>query len=127
MPPSNTRLKIGNACSMSYEVVFSDSFQTSVKQLKKRYARVADDLKRAVHALQADPTIGNLIPDDYGARKLRLPNSSAQRGKSGGFRLIYYVQDDQRRALWLLLLYSKSDQENVSPSELRQLMGQLNE
>jgi len=112
---------------MSYEVVFSDSFQTSVKQLKKRYARVADDLKRAVHALQADPTIGNLIPDDYGARKLRLPNSSAQRGKSGGFRLIYYVQDDQRRALWLLLLYSKSDQENVSPSELRQLMGRLNE
>lgn len=112
---------------MSYDVILSESFQTSVRRLKNRYARVAEDLKRAIQSLQADPAIGNLIPDDYGARKLRLPNSSAQRGKSGGFRLIYYVQDEGRHALWLLLVYSKSDQENISPSELKQLMRELDD
>ena len=112
---------------MSFEVVPTESFQATVKQLKKRYVRVSEDLKQAIRSLQADPSIGNVIPKDYGARKLRLPNSSANRGKSGGFRLIYFVQQGQRPALWLLLIYSKSDQENVGLTELKNIMSDLKE
>jgi mRNA-degrading endonuclease RelE of RelBE toxin-antitoxin system len=107
---------------MSYEVVPAESFQACVKQLKKRYQSIAEDLKVAIRSLQADPAIGNVIPNGEGARKLRVRNSSANKGKSGCFRLIYLVQEVPRQRIVLLFVYSKSDQEDVELAELRRLI-----
>lgn len=107
---------------MSYDVVPAESFQACVKQLKKRYQSIGEDLKVAIRSLQTDPTIGNVIPNGEGARKLRVRNSSANKGKSGGFRLIYLVQEVPRQRIVLLLVYSKSDQADVDLTELRRLI-----
>jgi mRNA-degrading endonuclease RelE of RelBE toxin-antitoxin system len=82
-------------------------------------------LKRAIKELQTDPKIGKVIPHDDGARKLRLANSSANKGKSGGFRLIYYVQELPKPILWFLLVYSKNEQEDVGSSELEKLVAAI--
>lgn len=110
---------------MSYEVVFADRFKGSVKDLKKRYPNVADDIKGAIRELNDTPDIGKVIPRDYGARKLRVVNSSAKKGKSGGFRLIYFVQQLPRPEIWFLLLYSKGEKEDVSLTELAELVGSI--
>ena len=39
-------------------------------------------------------------------------------GKRGGARVLYYVQDAQGR-IWLLTLYAKSAQSNISAAVLR--------
>jgi hypothetical protein len=69
-------------------------------------------------ALVRRPDWGNVIPSGGGIRKLRWAGSG--RGKRGGLRVIYYWQtaDDQ---IWLLLAYPKSDQENLSREELKEL------
>jgi mRNA-degrading endonuclease RelE of RelBE toxin-antitoxin system len=55
---------------------------------------------------------GDQIPDvGYSVYKVRLSNRDAQRGKSGGYRVIYYLKTPQR--IILIDIYSKSDQVDI--------------
>jgi hypothetical protein len=69
-------------------------------------------------ALVRRPGWGKLIPGSGGLRKLRWAGSG--RGKRGGLRIIYYWQmvDDH---IWLLLVYSKAEQDDLSRDEIKQL------
>jgi hypothetical protein len=50
------------------------------------------------------------------ARKIRVAGRG--KGKRGGFRAIYYIQDQYNR-IWFLFLYAKSVKENVSQAETK--------
>jgi len=69
-------------------------------------------------ALVRRPDWGSVIPGSGGIRKLRWRSSG--RGKRGGLRLIYYWQtaDDQ---IWMLLAYRKSEKDDLSRDEMKQL------
>ncbi len=56
--------------------------------------------------------------------KIRMSISSKGKGKSGGARVItfVYIQDE---TVYLLSIYDKSDQENISDKELRDLIQSL--
>lgn len=110
---------------MTYKVVLSSSFRKSIKRLEKRYVHVKEDVKAAIQALLQTPRLGSVIPGGDGVRKLRLRNRDAGRGKSGGYRLLYYVVDEPTGILFLLLLYAKSDQDDVSRAELEDLLREL--
>jgi hypothetical protein len=64
------------------------------------------------------PSMGALIRGSGGLRKVRW--GTAGRGKSGGVRAIYYWAVRQERLL-LLLLYAKSERDDLSPEQLRLL------
>ena len=53
--------------------------------------------------------------------KIRIPNSSIPTGKSGGFRAIIYFIDKSHN-VYLLTIYSKSDQESISDSKIVELI-----
>ncbi len=110
---------------MSYKVVLTHSFKQSVKRLGKRFRHVKDDVRLAVEALERIPQLGAQIPDADEVRKLRVANSDLMRGKSGGYRLLYKLAEQPEPALYLLLLFAKSDQEDVTKDELRQLLEEL--
>jgi mRNA-degrading endonuclease RelE of RelBE toxin-antitoxin system len=77
-------------------------------------------LRSLFQRLQNDERPGQLVPGvGYTVYKVRLPNRAARRGKSGGFRVIYYVQFSD--AVTLLTIYSKSDETDISIAEIRQL------
>ena len=69
-------------------------------------------------ALVFRPEQGVVIPGTGGLRKLRWRSSS--RGKRGGFRIIYYW-DKKREIIYMLLIYPKSKQEDLTPEQLRVL------
>ena len=50
----------------------------------------------------------------YQVFKVRLKNTDVQRGKSGGYRVIYYVKT--RENIILATIYSKSDRSDVNNS-----------
>ena len=52
--------------------------------------------------------------------KVRIKNSDTQKGKSGGYRLIYWIVSPELSVL--LDIYSKSDQENTTLNEVRQII-----
>lgn len=107
---------------MPFEVILGKSFKQCVKRLKKRYRNLPSDVADAIRLLQADPTCGDVIEKTRGVRKLRCANTSAQRGKSGGFRIIYYYHDVRDGQLLMLYLYSKSDAKDVDEQAIEQLL-----
>ncbi|MFT8246615.1 addiction module toxin RelE [Roseomonas sp. BN140053] len=84
------------------------------------FSRQADSLlsreERAemVAVLAADPMTGDVIPGLGGIRKLRWAPKG--RGKSGAFRVIYYVLTDDMPVL-ALLIYGKNQQTDLSPAQ----------
>jgi mRNA-degrading endonuclease RelE of RelBE toxin-antitoxin system len=112
---------------MTYNIQLTNSFKRAVKKLKRRYPQIQDDIRDGVELLLQVPRLGVIIPNSGGIRKVRLPNRDAKRGKSGGYRLLYYLEDDQSQALYLLFVYSKSDRAAVTLHELKQLLDEMNE
>ncbi|MEH2243043.1 MAG: hypothetical protein V7K85_09945 [Nostoc sp.] len=47
---------------------------------------------------------------------MRVRNSSIQKGKSAGYRLIYQVESST--SILLLTIYSKSDREDIGANEI---------
>jgi len=52
--------------------------------------------------------------------KVRLPNRSAGRGKSGGFRVIY--QDRDGELVLLLLIYSKTERADMPDALIQRVI-----
>lgn len=80
---------------------------------------LADEEYRQLQiALLIRPAQGTLIRGTGGLRKLRW--GARGRGKRGGVRVIYYWHP-AGELLYMLLIYAKSDQDDVTPSQLRVL------
>ncbi len=71
-----------------------------------------------VSYLAAHPKAGDLMEGTGGVRKLRW--ARAGKGKSGGVRVIYYVHSDSM-PLYLLTVFAKGDQANLSKEERNDL------
>jgi hypothetical protein len=56
--------------------------------------------------------------------KIRLSIASKAKGKSGGARVITYVLVTES-SVYLLSIYDKSEREDISPTELNQLLKQI--
>lgn len=110
------------------KIVYADSFKKSLKILQKRYRHVKDDVRRGLDVLQYEPALGDVIPGGHGIRKLRIRNSDNNKGKSAGYRLLYYADSRSNEThLYILLLYGKSDQADVSTSELKGLLRMIDD
>ena len=75
------------------EVIPSPLFIRRVKQLRKRYRHIREDLQPLIEQLEQGQTPGDRVrAKSHTVYKTRLPNQDSQRGKSGGYRVIYYIQ-----------------------------------
>ena len=88
------------------------------------YIHQAEKLKSAAERqdvlsyLAAHPKAGDLIEGTGGIRKLRWGRGG--RGKSGGVRVIYYYHS-VLMPLYLLTLFAKNEQDNLSKAERNDL------
>ena len=69
------------------------------------------------------PSAGALIKGSGGLRKIRW--SVRGEGKRGGLRIIYYW--DPPETIFLLFPYKKSEQEDLTPAQLKALKGVVKE
>ena len=107
------------------EIETADEFDRRSKALTKKYRNLKADLEPLIVALQSGETPGDiLIGLDILALKVRVSNSSVSRGKSGGYRVIYYVALPTK--IVLLTIYSKSEQENISAKEIERIVTAFN-
>lgn len=67
-----------------------------------------------IDTLAREPLAGDVVPGLGGVRKLR--SAPKGRGKSGAFRVIYYVLTDDLPIL-ALLLYGKNEQGDLSSAQ----------
>ena len=103
------------------QVTVSDRFATEIRQLAKRYRRIRLDIQPIIDQLEAGQLPGEQIPGmDYTLFKVRVKNSDAQRGKSGGYRIIYYLKTEDQ--ILLVTIYSKSDKSDITAAEIKEII-----
>ena len=95
-------------------IVRTSPFERSLKKL----GASAADLDRLEAEIAANPEIGDVIQGLNGARKARF--AMAGRGKRGGGRAIYVLVVKTDTA-YLLLGYSKKDQDDLSTAQRKAL------
>jgi mRNA-degrading endonuclease RelE of RelBE toxin-antitoxin system len=107
------------------EIETTDEFDRRSKSLKKKYRSLKSDLKPLILELQFGETPGDILTGLLIlAFKVRVRNSDASRGKSGGYRVIYYVVLPTK--IVLLTIYSKSEQENIDAQEIERIVAAFN-
>ncbi len=104
---------MSNDINPPVEIEVSLEFRRNRKALKKRYRNLDTDLRPVLDQLEAGEVLGQQIQGvDYPVFKVRVPNRDSQKGKSGGYRFIYYLRTPTK--ILLVSLYSKSDQVDIA-------------
>lgn len=103
---------------MKRKIIETRQFTKAVDSfIKKRQLR-AQDYQEFKESLANDPTQGDPVPGTGGLQKIRMRSSS--KGKRGGFRVCYfYLMFNEH--IYLLLIYGKNEQENLSAEETKAL------
>jgi mRNA-degrading endonuclease RelE of RelBE toxin-antitoxin system len=79
------------------EVEASPTFNRNLRTLAKKYRNIRSDIQPVVNQLKQGELLGEEIPRiGFEVFKVRVRNSDVQKGKSGGYRLIYYVKTETR-------------------------------
>ena len=103
------------------EVVYAESFFKAAARLQKRYKHVHDDAEALADRLEAGELPGDRVKDVADpVYKVRVKNRDVQHGKSGGYRVIYYLETDEQ--IVMITIYSKSDQCDIPAAAIRQLI-----
>jgi hypothetical protein len=68
--------------------------------------------------LMEQPEAGAVVAGSGGVRKLRW--RAPGRGKSGGYRVIYFAKVEQG-VIWMLTMYPKNVKDNIPAHVLRQI------
>ncbi len=106
------------------EIQFSDEFKYNLTVLSKKYRTIRNDIQPILEQLKLGEFIGDKIPNtDYTVFKVRVKNSDIQKGKSSGYRLIYYLKTSTK--VILITIYSKLDQADISAKEIRRIVNNL--
>ncbi len=105
-------------------VKISEPFEKQIKRLSKSYSSVAATVRQLIITLAngelpGDRVSGTTLP----SYEVRLPNRDANRGKSGGFRVVYVVVVED--TVYLIAIYSKSDTASLSAAEINELIQEL--
>ncbi len=105
------------------QIALTPRFQKDLRELAKRYRSIRTDLQPLIEQLQAGEIPGDRIAGiKYQIFKVRLKNSNIQKGKSGGYRVIYYLKTDE--GIILATIYAKSDISDVSNETILEAIAQ---
>lgn len=100
---------------MSYKVLTIPPFDKQLVRLSKKFPSLKKEIAELFDSLEENPKQGDPLGNN--CYKIRLAIASKGKGKSGGARVITYVQVI-KNSVFLLSIYDKSEKANMLNSEL---------
>lgn len=113
---------------MECDIYAISAFVDSLSAIKKVYPNVEKDLAESAKGVTFDEAFEkNYTLSDSGIAKvikLRVPNSSQNKGKSAGFRVIYFINKRNNEIVFLNIFskVGKGGKDNVPKSEIKEYM-----
>jgi mRNA-degrading endonuclease RelE of RelBE toxin-antitoxin system len=105
------------------QVEASQTFNRNLRSLAKKYRSIRNDIQPVIEQLERGELPGEQISGiGYEVFKLRVRNRDIQKGKSGGYLLIYYVKTV--KGIILLTIYTKSEQADIAADEIRSIIAE---
>jgi len=103
------------------QVISTPEFLRNIKALNKKYRNIAKNIQPVIAQLESGEIIGDQIPNiGYSVFKIRIKNNDVQKGKSSGYRLIYFLKTENN--IILLTIYTKSEQSDIAANKLRDVI-----
>ena len=103
---------------------FTFEFKRNIRALSKRYRSIQHDIQLLIQEIQSGKLPGDQISGiGLTLFKVRVRNSDIQKGKSSGYRCIYYLQNKYN--ITLVTIYSKSDQGDVSAKRIQDILKEM--
>jgi mRNA-degrading endonuclease RelE of RelBE toxin-antitoxin system len=110
--------------SFPIEIRLTPDFRKQVRKLEKRYRKIQSDLQPILMQIQMGEVIGDRLQGiDAEVFKVRIRNSDVNRGKSGGYRMIYWLKLPE--CVVLLDIYSKSDRDDVEINIIQNIINEF--
>ena len=115
---------------MKCEVRTTDNFEKAAKPLLKKYKSLSRELQELESEFLGRPDLGTSL--GHNVYKIRLAIKSKGKGKSGGARVITYLEvetaiDEEAMTVYLLTIYDKSKVDSISKQEIDRLIEERNE
>ena len=104
---------------MKYNVLTIPPFDKQLKRLARKFPSLKTEFVTLIEDLEENPKMGISLGNN--CFKIRLAIASKGRGKSGGARVIthFYIKNN---TVFLLAIYDKSEQTDITDRELRELL-----
>lgn len=75
------------------EISFTPEFKRNLRALAKKYPHIRSDVQPVIEQIQRGQFAGDQVKGiGYTIYKVRIGNTDVARGKSGGYRVIYYLK-----------------------------------
>ena len=108
------------------QVEASPTFNRNLRALAKKYRSIQNDIQPIIEQLEQGELPGDQIPGvGYAVFKLRVRNSDIPKGKSSGYRLIYYVKT--ATGIILLTVYIKSEQVDIAAKDVQGIIAEYDQ
>jgi len=108
------------------QVEASPTFNRNLRALAKKYRSIQNDIQPIIEQLEQGELPGDQIPGvGYAVFKLRVRNSDIPKGKSSGYRLIYYVKT--ATGIILLTVYTKSEQVDIAAKDVQSIIAEYDQ
>jgi len=105
----------------STQVVYAPEFKKNLKRLSKKYRHIKSDIDPLIERLKNRDFLGDRVPGTrHIVYKVRVKNSDLQKGKRSGYRVVYFLQ--KHDVVMLLTIYAKSDQPDIKPHQIEQII-----
>lgn len=106
------------------EVSFTFEFKRNIRALAKKYRSIKSDIQPVIDQLEKGELPGDRIPGIHlTIFKVRIQNTDIQKGKSSGYRCIYYLQ--KRNKIILVTIYSKLDQSDITGKRIKEVLAEI--
>jgi hypothetical protein len=107
---------------MRYNVLAIAPFDKQLKRLAKKFPSLKAEYISLIEKLEQNPKVG--APLGNNCFKIRLAITSKGRGKSSGARIITHLYIENE-TVFLLAIYDKSEQADISNKELKELLSKI--
>ena|SRR5665213_1160764 len=104
------------------KILFSTEFRRKIKPLAKKYHTLRGNIDNLGVKLVKNPFLG----ESYGSNlyKIRVADESKGKGKSGGFRVMYYLAIKKEDSIDILLMtiYDKGELDTITKKDAELLL-----
>ena len=109
---------------MSYRVDTIPHFEREAKKLKKKFSSLKGEINDLIDDLEENPFKGTALKNGF--YKIRLGIRSKGKGRRGGARVITCVKV-VAETVYLVSIYDKSEQSDISENTLESLLSEIPE
>ena len=96
----------------------TEIFKKTFKKLFKKNKKLLNQYEHLLNELQDNPSLGTNLGN--GRFKIRLQNTSNNKGKSAGYRVITYTKIED--TILLVYIYSKNDTGNIIDKRIDEII-----